>query len=168
MHTKTVQVSLFVLVLGWFGSGFAEVTPRFEECLQLGSGESGRYEPISMISLLVDDFRWDGKNIQTVGVLRYSWEGSALCVRPEDIEHFTYNCYPLPLGWTNLVEASGGDEDGVYRVLEAWHGRYVFVYGRVEAGTDERRGRLADVTSVGMTKPPEGIVRRMCMPKAKD
>ena len=95
-------------------------------------------ERASLVSILSDPQRWEGKAVTTTGFMHLEFEGSRLCLHREDVQ-FTVI--------TNCVRLSIGDEPR----LKVVNDRYVFLEGVVRSESRLYTARIEGVSSVAPT-----------------
>jgi len=110
---------------------------------QLGK-PGGSPQTISLIRLIADGSKYDGKEVWVVGVLRAEHEGSSLYLSTEHSEHGFWE-YALSLSFD--FDALGAD----LAKLEELNGRYVYVQGIFRTQSDPeiwRNGRIERVVQI--------------------
>jgi len=101
---------------------------------------------LSLIRILSDPFRFDGKIVETVGFLSLEFEGSAIYLSKEDYEnHITWNAIFLRLDEPKINE---------YRFAEH---KYVKIRGMYAAGfqSPSYSGSLRNTTLLRVISDPK-------------
>jgi hypothetical protein len=104
-------------------------------CLHAASQSDG---PLSLIQLIANPEKYDGKQVQVVGFLRLEFEGDALYLHEDDYKNGIYG-NAIGIGVTRESKWSKGDVNM----------RYVMVVGTFRAGKSNlHTGTIVKITNV--------------------
>jgi hypothetical protein len=106
---------------------------------------------VSLIQLIANPEKYDGKQVEVIGFLRLEFEGNRIYLHEED---YTYNISEnaVRIGVTNKQRQD----------LENRNMHYVFVVGTFKAGqrgTSNPNGTIVNITKVEIW-PPEKVISR--------
>lgn len=158
------RIAMFTLIAGTLFAQFlyGKVAPQINGYYPQGGPDNGPQE-VSMIQLIADPQRYDGKRVRIIGFLHLEFEGDAIYLHREDFEHgITKNAL-----WVNLPT------DMTREQINAVNDKYVICSGTFAAGMHGHMGlnsgEMTKITRLEMwtDKPSSALPRGFAPPPPK-